>query len=184
MVWAMIAGMVLNGFVVWPFSQPFTQMAPVEMAKFTTTLIENYMGKVRATMLASLDADDEEPTRIMFAKLAEDQATVERWAHYQNDGLSTWNGIFISLFTVWTFVPIVLMGLYADTLEFGAGGIAMLSFMTLMFFFGFTQTITAITLASRTFVKGKIRVLNDARLVDHVPTPASKAARTVGKSPA
>ena len=165
MVWAMIVSFILNAFIIWPFSQPFTQMAPVEMAKFTTTMIENYMGKVRATMLASLDAADEEPTRAMFAQLAKDQAKVERWAHSQNDGLSSWNGLMLSMMTAWTFLPIVLMGLYAGTSEFGAGGFAMLSFMTLMFFFGFTQTITAVTLVSRTFVKGKIRVLNDARLV-------------------
>ena len=32
-------------------------------------------------------------------------------------------------------------------------------------FAGFTQTLTAVTLVNRTFVKCKIRVLNDARLV-------------------
>ena len=50
LAWAMIVCMLLNAFIIWPFTQPFVQMVPVEMAKFMNTMIENYMGKVRACL--------------------------------------------------------------------------------------------------------------------------------------
>ena len=164
MVWFMVVSLALQSFVILPLNSPLGQVVPVENAKFTTTLIENYMENVRATMLASDDVE-EQPTRAMFDRLSKHQARVESWAHHLSDGLSTSNGVMLVMMVTWTFLPVVLLGLHVGSSTFGAGGIAMLSFLTLTFFFGFTQMLRAVTIVNRTFIRQKIRTLNDARLV-------------------
>ena len=131
LVWISIAGAILQTFFFAPVMAPYMALLPVEIAKFTTTLTETYMSNVKSTMLASLDVV-EEPTRAMFAKLSKDQATVETWAHHLNDGMSTYYGIMLTMTVAWVFLPIVLMGVFMGSSEFGAGGIACLSILALM----------------------------------------------------
>ena len=81
--WLCCVGGCMQTFYFVPVMAPFAALLPVESAKFTTKLIETYLGKVKSTMLASLDVV-EEPTRAMFVQLSKDQATVEKWAHSLN----------------------------------------------------------------------------------------------------
>ena len=156
-IWFAIVGTILWN-IINPFLQSFQQLVPVEIAKFTTTLIETYMGKVRDVMLDTKES-------AVFERLAREQTKIEAWAHSINDGMSMWNGMNATLVMTWTAMPMVLLGLYAGSSTFGALGIGFLSIMQVFFFVNLIQVLQAVTLVNRNFVRQKIRVLNDARLV-------------------
>ena len=98
----------------------------------------------------------------MFDRLSANQARVERWAEAVNDACSTWNGLTGVLFTAMTFMGLSLAALRRDN---DAMGTAFIILLAVACFLAVVQLLYGVTMANRTFVRQKIRLLNDAKLV-------------------